>query len=763
MRYIIEKIRRWANRDSSEPLLDRLLEATRRSEVQWDDTAEIDSYLCDFADHLVAITSNKDSSEGPRFSAAVMNLSGEPQREIKDENAQPILKDIFEEVDKKFNPPIENRRYFTFYGEDDLLDRLEGSFDQHRPVVLLVGSGLTAPRAADKPGVPGVGSIVEKIQSLLDTPDFSSIATTTNPYQQALSALTGRRGLNSVSRVVRWAVLEATLDVPQEILDAATNGDEKICKKLEESISSWPLNPALINLGQIIAQYPKRFGTVLTSNFDPLIEISVRKAGHMVGRTVLRGDGELFGAEFPGCHVVHLHGYWYGPDAIHGPAQLKAQLPRSKYSLRRLLEACTLVILAYGGQDDGFTRLLIEIVNDELTYSDVLWTFHSEDQGQIEKRFRKLFDLLTPAVHRGRVALYRGVDCHSLLPRLRKRLIPTAADPSDSIVLPPGDRGTPISHSPFIVGAPIRRDEDFFGRASQRALIRDTIDLRQPVQILGERRMGKTSFLLWLERNAPLWQDYPVAFVWAQGRAGRSPVAFVHEVATALGRVDEVEADLSDHKLAGVEQALEKLLPVLILVDESANLAEPNHGFHDNFLDTLRDFGQRGEMIWISASHRDLRKLFLGNGRTSNFLNDARLITLGQMEEQAAKELLNPLGDEEDVAFALEQAEGFAFGLQWLGDKLARDKRDRGTVVTSYSLAMELYFQFWWDHRDDSEQQLLRLSIEGLDVAALDKRTLRQALYLVDLGLVAEREGHLNLPGRAWRNFIEGMVGDAEA
>lgn len=90
--------------------------------------------------------------------------------------------------------------------------------------------------------------------------------------------------------------------------------------------------------------------------------------------------------------------------------------------------------------------------------------------------------------------------------------------------------------SPFVVGPPIDRDEDFFGRGAQRDILIEALQRGQSVEILGERRMGKTSLLWWAARHAPQEQDRPVALVSAQGIDGRSPTALVRAAGRALGR-----------------------------------------------------------------------------------------------------------------------------------------------------------------------------------------------------------------------------------
>ena len=71
--------------------------------------------------------------------------------------------------------------------------------------------------------------------------------------------------------------------------------------------------------------------------------------------------------------------------------------------------------------------------------------------------------------------------------------------PAPALVPPPpaSRRHTTRSCS----GARSTRDEEFVGRDEERRWLREAIDKRQPVQLLGERLMGKTSLLRRVERN----------------------------------------------------------------------------------------------------------------------------------------------------------------------------------------------------------------------------------------------------------------------
>jgi hypothetical protein len=51
---------------------------------------------------------------------------------------------------------------------------------------------------------------------------------------------------------------------------------------LDNDIRGWLIAPGIEAVGKLLAQYQDRFGrSILTTNFDPLIEVSIRRAeGH---------------------------------------------------------------------------------------------------------------------------------------------------------------------------------------------------------------------------------------------------------------------------------------------------------------------------------------------------------------------------------------------------------------------------------------------------------------------------------------------------
>lgn len=312
-----------------------------------------------------------------------------------------------------------------YYDSKQLLARLSnGMVGSDRQIVFVVGSALTAPRSAGDRGVPSVDGIIDLIRGELaedERQDLArDIAGATNKYQDAFHFLLGSRGPQVANQVIRKAVASARLDsVAKDSgyeLTVATS--EEACRGFEQDPAGWHLTEGVKALGELAVRHPGKFGKViLTTNFDPLIGVSVSAAGGTSFRTILHRDGNISLTEGDGSHVVYLHGYWYGSDTLHTPRQLNQDRPQLRSSLSNLLRNQIVVVLAYGGWDDAFTRALVDVVVDDNAYPEVLWCFRDETP-----RVRtQLLDLLRPGLDRGRISFYGGIDCHDFLPALATR------------------------------------------------------------------------------------------------------------------------------------------------------------------------------------------------------------------------------------------------------------------------------------------------------------------------------------------------------
>src|SRR6267154_2021964 len=310
-----------------------------------------------------------------------------------------------------------------FFGNEELVYRLSKGLEKRdQEVIFLVGAGLSVPI---RPGAPGVFSTDEIIN--LVRQEFADDAAQLvllnealevakeKRYQAAFLFLQGRLGQAAANEIVRKAVLGARVknaSLPGPTVSVRTLTDDDL--RLIDLDPNWELNPGTEALGKLIAHYPKRFGKiVLTTNFDPLIEAAITRAGGEYFKTALHADGNLSQTEARGCHVAHLHGYWYGSDTLHTISQLQHSRPHLRASLASLVRNKLIVVSGYGGWDDVFTDALLDAVCDDAANPEILWTFYDKTPCVTEH----LQSRISAGINRGRVSLYAGTDCNIFLPK----------------------------------------------------------------------------------------------------------------------------------------------------------------------------------------------------------------------------------------------------------------------------------------------------------------------------------------------------------
>lgn len=641
-----------------------------------------------------------------------------------------------------------------FSSREALLDRLvEACREPSREVVFLVGAPLCAPARPGKPGVPNVAAMIGLIEDRYadDHRALSSlrqaIETAANPYQAALRHLLEHRGPSGPAQLVREAVLRARhpeMPVPDPL-------DYAACMQLENDLDGWAFPPGAEALGELVAQWPEPLGgTLLTSNFDPLVELAIRRAEGRCFATVLHGDASLEQSRGLGCHVVHLHGYWIGIDTLHTPIQLTQPRPQLQASLGRLLKRSTVVVMAYGGWDDVFTRTVRKLVTDQGEFLDLVWTFYEDDEERIRENHPEVLKMLDPAIARGRALLYAGVDCHAFLPALLREL-----DGEMTGRIPaPDRRGETVELVPDI-----RDDTGFPGRRSHERRLLQALEAHRAVQLLGDRRMGKSTLLRWLQQHPPARAER-TAFVNARGLTAPTTANFILTVADAVHRREEIRTILHRHGTPSTardaEAALKALTPINLLVDDADALANDGNDFDRPFFDTLQELTEQERLTWISGSERDLLDEFGEVGVHARFLEGTERIRLGALNPDQSRQVMGDrLQDPDLVERAVYLAGGIPLALQWLGEALSDRPEDVEDIEAEFRRWIWPIFRLWWRSLDDAERSLLyRAASGGVPVEPLSDELRARGRSLAVRGLLLEREDTFVVEGLIWKAFV---------
>ncbi len=616
----------------------------------------------------------------------------------------------------------------TFHSSDDLIQRLRGGT---RPIVFLVGSALTMP-SDGAPGVPSVPAMIDLIRARVAAPKGTAPADRRaarkaadalsdalvqagdggSRYQVAFEQLKALvDGAASVNAVIREAVLQArTMPTSVDLHDVHA------LARLERSPDGWHLGPAVKSLGLLVAHHRERFGRlVLTTNFDPLIEVAIRAAGGQAHAVDHLSDGVLASPDPTVTGVVHLHGLWRS-DTLHTPGVLTVERSALRSSLARLYQEVTLVVLAYGGWDDVLTAALAELAVDAGTRPDIVWCFFQRDRAAIERGYPRLLDLF--AKLRERVVCYAGVDCNRVLPHLR---------------------------------AAIDGEGELLGREVTCNDLADAVQREHAVEILGEQNMKRSRLLAWVAQEAD--DRGNVALLSARELANPTPEAFVRRIANAIGRLGDVEAELHRERAVPTDddatRALRLLKGAWILLDDAEALARPDHGFTESFFAELRSRVQAREIRWISVSGTPLGLLFQRVGLTSQFLNDTTRIYAGGLDRTIVERALGArLGPRAPAARALTGT------LPRLVYRLCEAEwADPEQTMRELPIWAEGMCAVWWN-RPPAEQDLIKRIAAGTPTADLTTRERSDAADLCNRGLLVETPAGFALNGKVWEDYV---------
>jgi TIR domain/SIR2-like domain len=311
---------------------------------------------------------------------------------------------------------------------DDLIERV--SVAEPTPV-FMVGAGLSSAEEIAGPGVPSTEGMVELVRHQISS-DILGLGELdrrlreaeedgTPAYSAAFEFLQRRRGQDAVNGLVRAAVLQARVQGARRLDDPA---------ELERDLDGWALSRGTRALGVLLTEFPQIYpGPVLTTNFDPLLCVAIRKAGGRPRRVIFDEDGRLpSGAEADAdeVQVVYLHGYWRGSDTHHTGTELTASRPRLDASLARLLDRRLVVVAGYGGWDDAFMKAVSSLLEDADARPDIVWALHDDNPGMLFDNHAALMDHFDQWRVRSRFTLFAGIDANDFFEQLLDGALATA-------------------------------------------------------------------------------------------------------------------------------------------------------------------------------------------------------------------------------------------------------------------------------------------------------------------------------------------------
>jgi hypothetical protein len=255
------------------------------------------------------------------------------------------------------------------------------------------------------------------------------------------------------------------------------------------------------------------------------------------------------------------------------------------------------------------------------------------------------------------------------------------------------DVAAPLDLNPFSIRAGITDDRFFHDRERERRSLRDYVRNRQNCQLVGPRRIGKSSLLRYVERHARDWVAASrVAYLDLQDPRCYTLKGWLREVADGLG------VAATPMTLVELTEGIEDLMgtgvhPVLCL-DEFGEMASRSNEFPREVFLTLRSVGQRGMSI-VTASPKRLSQLTNPRDDTSPFFNTFPVLSVSTFTREDARAYVDkdrpgvPAFTETEKERILEFAEGYPLALQCASYHVLDGRESGGDTATALRFARE--------------------------------------------------------------------------
>jgi hypothetical protein len=455
----------------------------------------------------------------------------------------------------------------------DLRARLESIRDgAGGRLVSIVGSGMSLG------GMPSTEILADAFLNEIGEHSFESLrkrlavdSTPSQRYQLAAQMVGRQRGDSALNSVIRKLVLDACIDSDRAISDY-TSADLRVLVRE----GRWKIPSAHRDFARFYAELPAAAqGPIITTNFDPFIEIALREVGvtadpHPIVFDDPPGMAAIRNAS--AVPVIHIHGYFAESWSLNSILQLSAERPRLEEFLTQTMIGATVLVSGYGGWEDALMRVLERhAAHQTLLNAEVVWAAHTADPTEIQQH-----PILSRLSQSPGFQLFFGVDLRDLFTGLsaqvstsRKKLV------RGYLTLPAISKPSKTPRS-FSEGArpnwsdAVRGEWPVFESAKDlRSAVDSGLNERggKIIAAIGPLGEGKSTGLMQvadsLSRDQPDWN-----VIWRDTGASPLSADWLIENLPALGKVVVFidEADLAESDLRAFVKVQEEYMEHLVIV-----------------------------------------------------------------------------------------------------------------------------------------------------------------------------------------------------
>jgi hypothetical protein len=341
-----------------------------------------------------------------------------------------------------------------------------------------------------------------------------------------------------------------------------------------------------------------------------------------------------------------------------------------------------------------------------------------------------------------------------------------------------------MTHNPFTFGNPIHNPARFYGRKEDIRQIVNRLrsSAHESTSVVGERRIGKTSLLKYLDNPSVaaelgLQPDrYCMIYIDFQGLTDITPHRFWQRVLHKMERticvpdlIHEIKQirERGDFDLFDLEDLFEMIttsgLTTVLLLDEFEYVTQ-NPNFGADFFGGLRALAIHQNLPLVTATRRELVDLCHSEElKGSPFFNIFANVVLRPFNRDEVIEMLDGYLSGTELSLSTEEKEvilqlggGYPFFVQMAGNYIVEAKQkgmDAGAAVKDmeahFDAQADPHFTYMWSHSSESEKINL-LAIIALNQHKPSKKTISTIENLAKI----HSRAHLDIPELTQRGLL---------
>jgi len=327
--------------------------------------------------------------------------------------------------------------------------------------------------------------------------------------------------------------------------------------------------------------------------------------------------------------------------------------------------------------------------------------------------------------------------------------------------------------NPYQASLPITTASDFFGRNTELQLTYEMLLSGESVNIVGPRRIGKSSLLKMLPTQEmqqklighEIFRENVVIIATnLQDAAQQTPFQFLSAIAEQIpASGEQIAPEIRSY--ADFKNVLKSLkaqnMRLMLLIDEFDEVTH-NPQFDLTFFNTLRAYQQEFFLIYVVASVKSVKEIADRVENASPFFNIFRYVPLSLLTEDAANDLIC-----KDAALAqfagfvkltagyhplfITQLCFYLFHFQHV-EPLSSDKEMLQTVLYRFLKEAIVHFEYYWEHLSTDERGLLK-KLAGKKQPDDSERA--DMMELEQKALILKENGHVRIFSSAFEGFVK--------